>query len=84
MQWILNICILSIKNIFVCFRWLDYLADKLINKKKYKRNRSTVHKECMKKLIRLKEIILDFRSSSDLSEYLLESYKETIDIIRMY
>jgi len=62
-------------------RWLDYLIDKFLTKIKYTNYRCKLHQQYKKKLETLKDFLFDFKSCSELADYLQETYCETSKLI---
>ncbi|KAG8318652.1 Serine/threonine-protein kinase haspin [Homalodisca vitripennis] len=64
-------------------RWLHYLADKLITKVKYNNKVTKLHKQFIKNLNTLKDLLEDFSSASDLAEFFSQTYQETMHFIEV-
>ncbi|XP_054268797.1 uncharacterized protein LOC128990457 [Macrosteles quadrilineatus] len=64
-------------------RWLHYLIDKFTSRIKYKQKKNTkVFRDCMDKMLRLREMVLDFESATDLAFHLIYFHCQTSSLIR--
>uniref|UniRef100_A0A1B6G4C9 non-specific serine/threonine protein kinase n=1 Tax=Cuerna arida TaxID=1464854 RepID=A0A1B6G4C9_9HEMI len=64
-------------------RWLHYLADKMVTKVKYNNKVTKLHKQFIKNLNTLKDLLEDFSSASDLAEFFSQTYQETMHFIEV-